>query len=177
LSQAPQVTPEDIKKAVDTVAELRKMLEEKLKAVDELDKKIKELEKTINTLNKRIAIQRVIIKHLIRKARPRIKPIIIARKAETKPEPIRPRPERVFKSEEVRKKLEELRKKILEKRASRHTTPRPEATTTPEPASGDSEEFREFIKKVLSGKATASDIPVKFRTLPEVKIEKGGEKK
>jgi len=166
-----QVNPEDVKKAVDTVAELRKMLEERLKAVDELGKKVAELEKTVSTLKKRVVIQRAIIKYLIKK---------MVKERASKPLSIvsRPRPERVFKSEEVRKKLEELRKKIMEKKkASRLTTPRPDATTTPEPAGEASEDFREFIKKVLSGKATASDIPARFRALPEVKIEGKGERK
>jgi len=168
LSQAPQVTPEDVKKAVDTVAELRKMLEEKLKAIDELDKKIGELEKTVGILNKKLMVQRVVIKHLARK-------IVKERARKATPAPSI-RPERVFKSEEVRKKLEELRKKIAEKKAGRITAPRPETTTIPEPTNEASDEFRDFIKKVLSGKATASDIPARFRALPEVRIEEGGKK-
>ena len=164
MSQA-SVSPEDIKKAVDTVAELRKMLEEKLKVIDELSKKTKELEEAVNTLSKKVAVQRIIVKRLLRRSlegvRPNLKPEV--------------KPEKVFKSEEVKRKLEELKKKLMEKKASRVTTPRPETATAPEPAGGD-EEFREFIKKVLSGKATSAEMPVKFRALPEVKVE-GGEKK
>jgi vancomycin resistance protein YoaR len=167
---------EEIKKAIDTVAELRKTIEEKLKTISELNRRVKILEKYVSTLSRRVAVQRVIIKHLAK----RLRRELVMREAErvvlTRKTVVTRRPERVFKSEEVRRKLEELKKKLMEKRATRVSTPRPGVTTTPEPAS-DVEEFREFIRKVLSGKATASDLPVKFRVLPEVKIEGGGEKK
>jgi len=174
LSQASMA--DEVKKAVDSVAELKKMLEEKLAAVKAMEEKITRLEGQINVLNKKLAVQRILLKHLAKKAvRKTLAPRPIPRIDYLRLKALRPRPENIYKSEEVRKKIEELKKKLREKRLSKATTPRPETTTTPEPT-GEDNDFREFIKKVLSGKATVSEMPTKFKVLPEVKAEGGDEK-
>jgi chaperonin cofactor prefoldin len=176
LSQA--FMADDIKKAVDSVAELKKMLEEKLATIKTMEEKIKKLETQVNSLNEKLMVQRILLKHLAKKAvKEAHAPRPVSRISALRLKALRPRPrlENIYKSEEVRKKLEELRKKLREKRLSKAVTPRPEATTTPEPT-GEDNDFREFVKKVLSGKATVSEMPTRFKVLPEVK-EEGGDKK
>jgi pyruvate-formate lyase-activating enzyme len=156
----PQVPVEEIKKAIDTIRKLEKMLKLRFLMIHKMNMRIAELEKRIDELNRKLIIQRTVMNYYAKKLR------------ENRPierEPIY-KSESIYKAEEVRKKLEELKKKLREKRLSKATAPRPETTTTPEPT-GDDNDFREFIKKVLSGKATVSEMPAKFKVLPEVKAE------
>jgi chromosome segregation ATPase len=189
--QSPSQGAEELKKAVDAIAELKKAIEEKLKAVDAISEKVSELEKKINLLERKLLIQKVAIKSLRKRLEERwmedashqAKATMLKRMMERRrlareelEEKETPKPEEVFKSEEVKKKLEELRKKIAEKKAKAVATPRPETATSPEPSNAPNNEFQEFIRKILSGKATASDLPAQFRVLPKIEIS-GGEKK
>jgi phosphoenolpyruvate carboxylase len=157
----PQVSAEELREIVKTVAELKKMLRMRLILLRKMNAKMIRLEKEVERLRRELAVQKAIAKHSAVRA---------GRHALTT------RPANVYKAEEIRKKLEELRKKLREKKLAKTTAPRPETTTTPEP-SGEDNDFREFIKKILSGKAVVSEMPAKFKVLPEVKSVEGGDGK